>query len=530
MKRKLQKVAIGFLGTELDKKSNEWRPTLCLCSQENLHFNRIEIFFEKKFESIFKELKEDINKISPETQVNPIILKINDPWDFEEVYSTLFDFSKNYKFNADEEEYYIHITTGTHTAQICLFLLVESRHIPGVLIQTAPQGTCRIIDLNLERYNLIASRFNREKYRGVDFLKSGIKTRNREFNDLIEKIEKVSRLSNSPILILGPTGSGKTLLARRIYELKKYNHIVSGGFVEVNCATIRGEGAMSALFGHVKGAYTGAIKDRDGLLRIANKGIILLDEIGELGLDEQAMLLRAIEEKKFFPVGSDREVESDFQLIAATSRDLQQAVQEGRFREDLFARIKTWTFKLPPLRERPEDIEPNMDYELEKYEEATGKNITMSREAREMFLKFAISKEAKWSANFRDLGSAMVRMATLAEVEGGRITEKTVEEEIKRLKEEWKTELGDDSEKQKKLNKLLENLLGPGKLASLDPIEKVQLEYVLDVCRKHHTISEAGREIYSASRKKKKSQNDADRLKKYLLRYSITWEDIHKKI
>ena len=106
---------------------------------------------------------------------------------------------------------------------------------------------------------------------------------------------------------------------------------------------------MSTLFGHVKGAFTGALSARSGLLREADGGVLFLDEIAELGLDEQAMLLKAIEEKSFFPFGSDKEVHSDFQLIAGTHRDMRQWVAEGRFREDLYARINMWSFALPGL-------------------------------------------------------------------------------------------------------------------------------------------------------------------------------------
>ena len=115
---------------------------------------------------------------------------------------------------------------------------------------------------------------------------------------------------------------------------------------------------MSALFGHVKGAFTGANSDRPGLLKSANNGMLFLDEIGELGLDEQAMILRAIEEKRFLSVGSDKETVSSFQLVAGTNRDLSRAVTDGRFREDLLARLNLWTFELPGLKDRREDKSP----------------------------------------------------------------------------------------------------------------------------------------------------------------------------
>jgi GTP-binding protein len=138
---------------------------------------------------------------------------------------------------------------------------------------------------------------------------------------MIDEIEQVAVRSRAPLLLMGPTGAGKSQLARRIYELKRVKRQVKGPLVEVNCATLKGDSAMSALFGHRKGAFTGAAADRAGLLRTADTGVLFLDEIGELGLDEQAMILRAIEDKRFLPVGADREVDSDFQLIAGTTRD-----------------------------------------------------------------------------------------------------------------------------------------------------------------------------------------------------------------
>src|SRR5258708_7825224 len=192
---------------------------------------------------------------------------------------------------------------------------------------------------------------------------------------------------------------------------------------------------MSRLFGHVKGAFTGALRDRPGVLRTADKGVLFLDEIGELGIDEQAMLLRALEEKTFLPLGSDRESSSDFQLIAGTNRDLLVAVREGRFREDLLARINLWTFELPGLRTRPEDVEPNLQYELDQYAQKTGRRITFSKEARERFLDFALSAAAAWKGNFRDLNAAVARMATLSL--GGRISVEAVQEEIARLTRSW---------------------------------------------------------------------------------------------
>jgi transcriptional regulatory protein RtcR len=281
----------------------------------------------------------------------------------------------------------------------------------------------------------------------------------------------------------------------------------------VNCATIRGEAAMSALFGHVKGSFTGALRDRPGLLRAANRGVLFLDEIGELGLDEQAMLLRALEEKVFLPLGGDREVKSDFQLIAGTNRDLGTMVRERRFRDDLLARINLWTFVLPGLKERREDIEPNLDFELEQFTRRSGTNVRFNREARERFLSFATSVEAAWPGNFRDLNGAVVRMATLAR--GGRITTDIVDEEIARMRDEWHPRASASS---------LSRFLGEEQLSSLDAFDRVQLEHVVEVLRRTRSLSGAGRLLFGASRQQKTSANDADRLRKYLARFGLDWK------
>ena len=442
-------VAFGFLGTTLDyvgkgnQRWEKWRPTVALCQQPDLVIDRLELLHDARNRSLGERIRNDIGQVSPETEVRLVEIELRNPWDFEEVYALLHDLARGYPFDPEHEDYLLHITTGTHVAQICWFLLAEARYFPARLVQTAPPvkrlgqdigGSHTIIDLDLSRYNRIASRFQREREDTVSFLKSGIATRNARFNHMIEQIERVAARSTAPMLIYGPTGAGKSFLARRIYELKRNRHQIEGRFVEVNCATLRGDSAMSTLFGHVKGAFTGAQTERAGLLRSADKGLLFLDEIGELGLDEQAMLLKAIEEKSFFPFGGDREASSDFQLIAGTCRDLRQWTAEGKFREDLYARINLWTYELPGLAERREDIEPNLGYELERYAGQHGEQIRFNVEARQRYLKFAEAIDASWRGNFRELSASVTRMATLAE--SGRITEAVAAEEIERLQKD----------------------------------------------------------------------------------------------
>ncbi len=355
----MKTVVISLLGATMDNANpserwERWRPTLSLFQHEDLVIDRLELIHTTKGKQLASIVAKDIAQVSPESSIVRSTIDWDDPWDFEEVYGKLLDFCQAYDFNNDEERYLVHLTTGTHVAQICWFLLAESRNLPGSLIQTAPQGrrnvsigTYKIIDLDLSRYDSIAARFQQQADQGLAFLKGGIDTRNQAFNSMIEEIEKVAINSKSPILIMGPTGSGKTQLAKRIYALKRARKQLKGEFVSVNCGTLRGDAAMAALFGHTKGAFTGANVERAGLLKTADGGIVFLDEIGELGLDEQAMLLHAIEEKSFRPLGADTEVGSDFQIIAGTNRDLSECVQEGTFRADLLARINLWSYGLP---------------------------------------------------------------------------------------------------------------------------------------------------------------------------------------
>jgi transcriptional regulatory protein RtcR len=271
------------------------------------------------------------------------------------------------------------------------------------------------------------------------------------------------------------------------------------------------------LFGHKRGAFTGAQADRPGLLKEADKGLIFLDEIGELGLDEQAMLLRALEDKTFLPLGSDKAVQSDFQLIAGTNRDLRAQVAAGKFRDDLLARINLWTFTLPSLAERREDIAANLDFELERYAKTHRRQVRMNKEAREAFLKFAKAADAKWSANFRDLNAAVTRMATLAPK--GRITVECVEAEVGRLKEAWRV-VGQEVFSAQCL------VLSAERWAEIDPFDRVQLEFVIKTCKESKTLSDAGRSLYAVSRSKRSVMNDADRLKKYLARFKLKWDDV----
>jgi transcriptional regulatory protein RtcR len=514
MKRKT--TVIGFLGSRLDggvteKRWLRWRPSVGACAQPEFHIDQYEMLVSNEsFVPLSDRVIEDMRSVSPDTEVHQHLLTKHDPWNFEEMYALLHDFAKGYTFR-DDTDYYVHLTTGSHVSQICLFLLTEARYFPAKMLDTQPsedrsdwRGSVKIIDLNLSSYDKLASRFALERVKGESLLKQGIATRNAAFNRMISDIEKVCLRSDAPVLLMGPTGAGKSQLARQIHNLKLMRHRIKGDLVEINCATLRGDNAMSALFGHRKGAFTGAMADRAGLLKTADGGLLFLDEIGELGLDEQAMLLRALEEKRFLPMGSDKEIESCFQLIAGTNRNLADEVARGTFRADLYARINMWSFSLPGLKDRPEDIAPNLDYELERTSAQLGCCVSMNEKARATYMDFAVC--ASWDGNFRDLSASVLRMGTLAD--GGRITVQDVQSEIQRLNSLWQVQ----PEKQ-----------APVFTADLDldDFDRVQLEYVMGVVRNSESLAEAGRKLFSVSRLDRKSVNDGDRLKKYLAKFNM---------
>ncbi|WP_198330980.1 RNA repair transcriptional activator RtcR [Psychrobacter cibarius] len=564
---------IGFLGTTLDNGFNDkrwqrWRPTVSLGLHDELLVDELHILYSKRDKRLFKIIVDDVAQISPNTTVIGHHVALTSPWDFADVYAELYDFAAGFDFQ-DSTDYLLHLTTGTHVAQICWFLLVEAGFIPADLIQTSPcsrpdqadpQGRYQVIDLDVSRYDGLRERFEAEKQQHWQTLQANLVTQNAAYQKLISDIEKVATRSTAPILLMGATGAGKSQLAGQIYALKKAKASSTQGkntldiFVEVNCATLRGDTAMSVLFGHVKGAFTGAATSRDGLLKSADGGLLFLDEIGELGLDEQAMLLTALEEQRFYPLGSDTPISVSFQLMAGTNKDLRQAVANGEFRADLFSRLNTWTFFLPSLKDRLEDLPANIDYELARLGSEQQQQYRFTPEARQLYEAFAMSANATWQGNFRDLTASMIRLTTLAESKV--IRNDDVQAEIERLTHLWELpdslsgsnrlsndNKGNNANKNSPSNNssditldnetieqgshsTLRKYLDEDMLTTIDSFDAVQLAYVIEVCINHKNQAAAGRYLYANSRDKLKIPNDSDRLRKYLMKFGLRFDEL----
>ncbi|MGD1090580.1 MAG: sigma-54 dependent transcriptional regulator [Bryobacteraceae bacterium] len=222
----------------------------------------------------------------------------------------------------------------------------------------------------------------------------GQSPRTRQVLHLIEKLGKC----RWPALLLGETGTGKEVVARAIHSLSP-----AGPFVTIDCSSMVGPLMESELFGHVKGAFTGAATAKIGLIETANGGTALFDEIGELPLDLQAKLLRVLQEKEFRPVGATGTRRSDFRIIAATNRDLAKEVEKGTFRRDLFFRLNVVNIRLSPLRDRREDIPALINHFLAR----VGANYSLTAEVMELMLTY------DWPGNVRELENCIQHMVAI---------------------------------------------------------------------------------------------------------------------
>lgn len=241
-----------------------------------------------------------------------------------------------------------------------------------------------------------------EETHGLSFIK-GISETSKKFN----KYLKLVGPTDMAVMIEGDSGTGKEVAAKTIHNYSNRN---DKNFVAVDCGAIPAEIASSEFFGHIKGSFTGAINDKKGHFEAANGGTLFLDEVGNLSYQNQIQLLRALQERKIKPVGSNNEIEVDVRIISATNEDLNKAVAEGKFREDLFHRLNEFSVKIPSLHERKEDLFLFMEFFLAQANKSLNKNVLgFSKEVEEAF------KQYKWPGNLRELKNIIKRSVLLTQ-------------------------------------------------------------------------------------------------------------------
>ena len=453
-----------------------WRPSVALAQLQGLEEHYKDLVFNDYYlltddreghKRVREEVETDIRNLAPNLNLFVEDPKIKNPFDTYEVYKSLVEYFSNEKFHRADTEYYVNCTSGTSQIRNCLFLITQMGQIDAFRIDPIPwrnhkqrgkkkdnqykedgrrwvKGSYKIVDPRVfaDAYRNITEQRDKGT---IGYLKHGVITKdNRKLEKIARVIDKIREIKNpklkaqQAILLTGETGVGKTQLAGNIADALM-NEQNKQNLISLNCATIRGADEniqRMELFGCKKGFPNKHDEEKEGVFKKADGKILFLDEIGELHPTVQAMLLAVLDVDNeghfnFIPLGGDasRQEKSSFLLICGTNRPLEQFVEEGKFRRDLFNRINTWHFELDPLRKHRDDIPANVDSILnEFYDETKKARPAFTTAALNRFLGFANEPLITWDGNFRELNAMVRRMAILSD--NLTITDDIVEEEI----------------------------------------------------------------------------------------------------
>ncbi len=487
-------------------------------------------------ESILKYIEEyKKNRTNGEKTISiePIVLECekqeSDPHDPDKTFQVLSKLMKEVQEKSKPDLVYLHLGTGSHIQQLTFYRFADRQILscPTRLIQTYLDHDekigYKIPRLRLYRHSP-AKKINKELENACEELRNSLGGGNDKWEMQIKHLAEVALMTDDPILLLGETGTGKSFLAYQIHQLwikRKHQESKKTKFHKVNCGGLTKELAQSEIFGHEEGAFTGATRKRRGMMELADKGTLFLDEIGDLDPIVQRYLLTAIEEKKFYPIGSEEPIESNFRLICASNRNLKEDIHAGHFRKDLYSRIRHWVFELPPLRERAEALPELTRRFLDTWFEKNQKqhNLVTYRQGLDLssvgwttFLQFA--QEAKWSGNIRDLQNAINHMATLTTIrQEPEITEEAVKETIEYLQQVWEENRIFQKEE---IYSFLQNICKEQypENSFMDGVELLLQDMALDRYNNHK--GKAGKELYL--KPNESLSNPADKLSQ---RYKI---------
>lgn len=348
--------------------------------------------------AINEEFKENyLNKYNIKSMLDAYIIGINEPFGvlcFEEV--------GNVRIWTSEEEQFV-----TTIASVISLALENSKRkkIQNELERTNKKLKSTISELNELKKGLEQQNTYLREEIDLVFNYEDMVYGSALFSNVLTDVERVAN-TNATVLLCGETGTGKELVARAIHNISDR---ADKPLIKVNCAAIPKELIESELFGHKKGSFTGAFSDKEGKFQLADGGTLFLDEIGELPIDMQPKLLRAIQEFEIEPIGSSEVKKVDIRIIAATNRDLQKEVEDNRFRQDLYYRLHVFPVNIPPLRDRPEDIPILIEHFVNKFCKKYGKNIELiSQETRQALYNY------EWPGNIRELENLIERAVILS--------------------------------------------------------------------------------------------------------------------
>jgi DNA-binding NtrC family response regulator len=349
----------------------------------------------------------------PGVRVDLFEIDLSSPINYAEIYAKVSEELKQARLPREDVELTFHLSPGT-PAMAAIWILLAKTRFPARLIQTSQQRGLESVNFSFDLANDFLPEFLQRGDERAERLVSaplqaapGFEKILHVSDAMVRQIEMARRIAayDVPVLILGETGTGKELFAEAIHDASRRKAMP---FVAVNCGAIPKELANSELFGHSKGAFTGAVAARKGHFREADGGTLFLDEVGDLSLDAQARLLRVLQQKEVTPVGESRPVKVDVRIVAATHRDLMADVAEGRFREDLFHRLVVGILHLPPLREREADIDLLTDCFLEDFNadirgRTEGQEKSISHEGK------ILLNQHPWPGNVRELYHTLLR-------------------------------------------------------------------------------------------------------------------------
>jgi len=348
-------------------------------------------------------------------QVDLYQVDLESPIDYAAIYTAVASNLKGAGLPRDDVELTFHLSPGT-PAMAAIWIILSKTRFPAQLIQTSREQGLEPVNFFFDLASDFLPEFLQRSGERIARLAEGAKEVAPEFSKIIhrsaavrQQIDLARRIAvlDVPVLVLGETGTGKELFAEAIHAASMRADEV---FVPVNCGAIAPELASSELFGHKRGAFTGAVVERKGHFQEASGGTLFLDEVGDLPLDTQVRLLRALQTGEVMPLGASKPVKVNVRIVAATHRDLAANVASGRFREDLFHRLAVGILRLPPLRERDRDVNLLIDHFLAQINtDARGRPEAQEKKLSESAKKVLLSYA--WPGNIRELYHTLVRAA-----------------------------------------------------------------------------------------------------------------------
>ena len=425
-----RKILITFVGMKDPYPQNDETPGPILSLLKTRDFDEIyALCTGASYIERAKDLEREMLEEKIAGKLNIVDFPIEDVISYEEIWVHLAATleSIDIAMPARSNEWSFLLDSGTPQMKSCLFLAGRTGRFDVRLLQGIPpyyaQGTYRVRDITGATGSLPIRQFQSHPRPDTRILFQGevsafeieqpvaeepsVIARSKAMRDALSRAARAGKY-NEPVLILGETGTGKTILA---WSIHASGSRADAPFIELNCSAIPEGLAESMLFGHERGAFTGADRTKSGAMRSADKGTLFLDEVGDLPLIVQAKLLKAIEEKSFFPVGADKPVTVDVRIIAATNKNLRQRIQDGMFRRDLYERLNVIAITLPPLRERPEDVEALIDKTLHAWNREYNEHKRLSGPARELLKRYS------WPGNVRELLNAIRSAAAIAPID-----------------------------------------------------------------------------------------------------------------